>query len=62
MAVQTPAGNAIQFHSDFCKGSLAHKPQAFATTTDHSEIFRSPLLFEDIMDSSSDKLQMLSLY
>jgi hypothetical protein len=27
----------------------------------HSEIFLSPLLFEDIMDSSSGKLQELSL-
>jgi hypothetical protein len=27
----------------------------------HSEIFLSPLLFEDIMDSSSGKLRVLSL-
>jgi hypothetical protein len=28
----------------------------------HSEVFRSPLLFEDIMESSSGKLQELPLY
>jgi hypothetical protein len=41
-----------------------HKPgpqKTAVTITTHSEVFRSLLLFGDIMDSSSGKLQELSL-
>jgi hypothetical protein len=61
MAVQTPAGNtATQFHSDFF--SRVFSPQATSLRYHHSDVLRSLLLFEDIIDSTSGKLQASAVF